>query len=76
MKSLDYEKIARDVNAILEKNFDFLEDVDYKYTLSRQITQSEAYTAIELLSKIYLIAHCVDCEACQKKYLKDKGELK
>ena len=66
---LDYEKMAREIDDIVES--DFIADMECKLRLHEKsdiYTQEEAQEMSFLLSKIYSIAHCVDCFACGEKY--------
>ena len=70
METLDYEKIIKDVNKLVQTDFVF--DMECKLIpKSKEYTQEEAKEMADLLSSVYSISHCVNCKACGKKYLKD-----
>lgn len=65
---LNYKKMVEDVDNIVESDFCF--DMDCKLMPnSKKYTQREAKAMAEIIGRIYLIAHCVTCTACQKKYM-------
>lgn len=65
---LDYKKMIEEVDELVDSDFMF--DMDCKsLPNSEPITQEEAEEMRQILLKIYRIAHCTTCVACQGKYL-------
>jgi len=59
------------------KDINQLVDTDYMFEMelkrlphSKPISQKDARKVIDLLGKVYLISHAIDCGACQRKYIK------
>jgi hypothetical protein len=64
---LDYKKMVEDINKLAETDFCF--DMELKeMPNSEPYTQQEAKRMSDLLGRIYLISHCIHCEACQRNY--------
>jgi hypothetical protein len=67
-RNLDWKKMVRDINKLLQNDFMF--DMDCKGLHKGDIyTQEEAEEMRNILMKIYRIAHCFTCTACDGKYL-------
>lgn len=73
MKKLDHKKMIEAVDKILQENNDFLFDMECKYLPKQKpYTQKEAKQMEDILGRIYMIAHCLYCEPCQVKHIKDE----
>lgn len=68
MKDLNYWKMVRDIDNIV--GTEFCEEVSCKAGFDREMSQQEAIKMAEIIGKVYLISHCITCDACDKKYLK------
>lgn len=67
---LDYEKMIKDVYEVIEKNGNFLFDIECKnIPKAQEYTQKEAKKMQSILGSVYMISHCVSCNACQRKYI-------
>ena len=68
MKKLNYKGMILDILPYVED--EFCAEMEMK-TLpkSSPYTQKESQSMAERLAKIYSIAHCEHCTACQKKYM-------
>ena len=65
---LDYKRMVGEIAELVETDFMF--DMDCKnIPKSSPITQEEAMEMVGILGKVYSIAHCIHCGACNKKYL-------
>lgn len=68
MKELDYKKMIGEVNELVSTDFMF--DMDCKSMREpHAFTYEESEAMRKTLLKIYTIAHCTTCAACQTKYL-------
>lgn len=68
MKKLDYRKMIKAVDKLVETDFFF--DIDCKLLPNAsKYTQEEAKEMAKILGKIYMISHCTTCRTCQVKYL-------
>ena len=64
---IDYKKMVKEIDVLVET--DFCCDMEcHALEHSKPFTQDEARKMSEIISSIYSIAHCIDCEACQGKY--------
>ena len=78
MKKLNYKQMIKEVSDLV--GTDFCESMSFKRLeigssacgapIYPKYTQAEAREMSMLLGKIYTIAHCIHCEACQGKYFK------
>lgn len=69
---LDHLKMLQDIDALVETDFAF--EMDCKtIPNSTKYTQDEALQMAGIIGKVYSIAHCLTCRACQTKYIK-KGK--
>ena len=65
---LNHYKMLKEITALVET--DFCAEMEMKtMPKSRQFTQEEAEQMAGLLARVYSIAHCIHCHACQTKYL-------
>lgn len=72
-RELDYKQMVKDIDAIMEKQHNFLFDMDCKQGLHEKpdiFNQEDAVVMARILGQIYMIAHAIDCSACQGKYVK------
>jgi hypothetical protein len=68
-KTLNLRQMLDDIRLLVENDFCF--DMDLKtMPNSKEYTQDEARQMAWIIGRVYSIAHCTTCEACQKKYLK------
>ena len=68
-KKLDYKRMIEEIDKLTQS--DFLFDMDcHNLPKSKPYTQEEAQEMCDILMKIYSIAHCNTCTACQSKWLK------
>lgn len=68
MKKLDYKKMIEEVNELVSTDFMF--DMDCKSMHEpHTFTYEESEEMRKILLKIYGIAHCIACTACQTKYV-------
>jgi hypothetical protein len=66
---LDHQKMLKEICALVETDFGF--DMECKLSpKAKPYTQEEAQEMAATLAKIYGIAHCLHCKACQDKYSK------
>lgn len=64
---LDYKRMVDEIDALVETDFCF--DMDSRFVDEKpQWTQDEAKQMAHLLGRIYSIAHCNTCTACQGTY--------
>ena len=70
MSKLDYKRMIEVVDELTSG--DALEDYEWKAATNKPFTQSEALHMAILLTRIYSVAHCVHCTACQTKYLEEQ----
>ena len=72
-KKLAHYKMLEEINTLVVT--DFCEEMSMKSMkeCSEKYTQEEATQMADLLGRIYLIAHCIHCHACQTKYLPTQG---
>ena len=69
VKVLDYKRIVAEIDKCLATDWAF-EMIDCKRMPgAKPYTQNEAEEMADMLGKIYLIAHCIRCKACQTKYI-------
>lgn len=69
MKKLDYKKMVKDIDKIIEKD-EFCECMELQtMPHSKPFTQKDAKEMASRLASIYSVAHCIHCTACQKKYI-------
>lgn len=68
MTKLNWEKMVREINELVTTDFCF--DMEIRSLQSQRYTQAEAQKMSKILEKIYAIAHCCDCGACGREYLK------
>lgn len=67
MKKLDYKKMLKEIDKIMQTDFMF--EMDCKaLPNSKPFTQKEAKKMRDELMKIYKISHCIHCSACNDKY--------
>lgn len=67
MKELDFKRMIREIDTLVSTDFMF--DMDcHDLPKAKPYTQAEAQEMQRVLGKIYSIAHCIDCEACQPKF--------
>ena len=65
---LNYKKMVEDIDELVETDFCF--DMDCRAIHPKQpFTHEESIKMRDILMKIYSIAHCNTCTACQGKYL-------
>lgn len=59
----DYKQMLLDINKIVEKNIDLMEDVSYRTLFHKEgeITKEQIKSMATILSDIYMIAHGVSC---------------
>lgn len=70
-RKLDYKRMLDAILPFVEDDFMF--DVDCKLNLHKEkeiFTQQEAQEMGRRLLEIYTIAHCIECEACGRKWRK------
>lgn len=68
MSELNYRKMVEDIDEIVEVDFAF--EMETKLLRNANpYSQEEARLMAEMILKIYSIAHCTTCKACQRKYL-------
>lgn len=67
-KKLDHYRMLQEITALVETNF--CADMEMR-SVGGKYTHKESLEMSNLLGKVYLIAHCIHCHACQTKYLKD-----
>lgn len=78
-RSFDLERMLREIDNIVSNDWaysvtdDMIELRNGEY---RKFTQKQAEEMATALSKIFMIAHCIDCNACGNKYLISKVETK
>ena len=65
-KELDHYRMLEDICKLVET--DFVEIMSWKYS-SKDTDNSDAKKMSSILGRIYLIAHCIHCYACQEKFL-------
>lgn len=66
-KKLDYKKMVREIDNLVEGDFCF--DMDcHNLPNSKPITQKEAMKMVKIIGRVYKIAHCIYCTACQGKW--------
>jgi hypothetical protein len=67
-KHLNHYKMLSEITDLVET--DFCSEMELK-TLpkSREYTQEEATQMAQIIGRVYSIAHCIHCHACQTKYL-------
>lgn len=66
---LDYPKMLEEINELVSTDFcgSMCDNSNLTYT------QEQAKTMASIIGKVYSIAHCTHCKACQQKYIiKDK----
>lgn len=64
---LNHLKMLEEIDDLVETDFCF--NMDLKtMPRSKKFTQKEAHEMAQLLERIYLIAHCIHCSACNSKY--------
>jgi len=65
---LDTKKMLDEILELVSS--DFCHDTEWKLLPnSKPYTQDEAKKMAGLLGSVYMIAHCIHCTACQKKYI-------
>lgn len=64
---LDTEKMVREINAIVNNDWG-LEIDTHSMKKDPSWTQKQSDEMAAALMKIYQIAHCISCRACQGKY--------
>jgi cytosine/adenosine deaminase-related metal-dependent hydrolase len=70
MNQLDTERMVKEIANLVESDFCF--DIDARFASDEpKFTQEEAKQMAWLLGRVYSIAHCIHCTACQRKYLLD-----
>ena len=72
-KNLDHYRMLREIADMVEN--DFCADMDSRFATSGEVkfTNEEAKEMAHMLGKIYSIAHCITCRACQGKYENPKN---
>mgnify|MGYP001593540469 CR=1 FL=1 len=79
---LDYLRMLREIAALVETDFCF--DMDSRFAVPEGemiiFTSAEGAEMANLLGRIYLIAHCIHCTACQSRFslpreIKNKKKL-
>lgn len=72
IKTLNLRQMLDDIRLLVEN--DFCADMELTAWDAEngksQFTKNESITMARIIAKVYSIAHCTTCEACQKKYLK------
>lgn len=69
MSELDFKRMIDDIDELVSNDFCF--DMDCKSLHPEEsFTHEESTQMRDILMKIYSIAHCRTCKACQIKYLK------
>jgi len=64
---INYKKMIEDVNKLVQTDFCF--EMDCKLIPdSDKYTQKEAEEMADLIGKVYMISHCISCQACNVKY--------
>lgn len=58
--------MVRDIDNLVSS--EFCEEVSCKAGFDREISQKEAKEMAEIIGKVYLISHCITCNACDRKY--------
>ena len=67
-KKLDYKKMVDDIDELVETDFCF--DMDSKAIHPEDpFTHEESTKMRDILMRVYSVAHCNTCNACQGKYL-------
>ena len=66
---LNYKKIVEGILLLVETDFHSAMELK-QMPGSKPYTQKEAKEMDNIIGRVYLIAHCLHCEACQKKYIK------
>lgn len=65
---LDYLKMLQDINALVESDWAFNMECNLLPN-AKPFTQEEAKEMIDIIGKVYLIAHSTECASCQTKYI-------
>jgi hypothetical protein len=76
---LQYKKMVEDICKLVETDFCGSMEMNLiprKDGTFREISQENARELIDIVSKVYLIAHCIHCEACQHRYSVISSESK
>ncbi len=69
MKELNYKQMVEEISALTETEFVF--DMDCKnLPHSIPITQEEAMQMVDILGRVYKVAHAIHCGACRTDYIK------
>jgi hypothetical protein len=64
---LNYKKMIKDINNLVEN--DFCAEMEYKLLpKSKPYTQKEAKEMSDIISRVYLVSHCLHCESCATIY--------
>lgn len=67
VEQLDTAKMSQEVSELVETDFAF--DMNFKLIDKKyEYTQEEARKMADILGRIYSIAHCIHCRACQQIY--------
>ena len=67
MTKLNHKQMLTEIDKLVNNCWGF--DIQLKHFGSETFTEKEANEMANVLGKIYLISHCIHCEACQKKYI-------
>ena len=69
-QKLNYKMMVEDIDRIIDRNHEFLFEMECRQLPdAKKYTQKEAGEMSHILGCIYLISHCLTCEACQRKFI-------
>jgi hypothetical protein len=67
IKTLDFKRMVEEIVPLVET--EWAAEMELRQLPhSRKITQDEAMQMLDIIGKVYLIAHAIHCEACSSKY--------
>lgn len=67
-KGLNFEQMVKEIDELVSTDFMF--DMDCKGIHPEEpFTHKQSQEMANILTKVYSIAHCITCKACQTKYL-------